>query len=100
MSTMLFDDSQVLKDAGIHNDDTVNFLVDCCYWKKSRKTGNNGAASAPLKAEDAADAAQDVADANEDAGEGASKHGGDEAGAEARDPHDAALVENPGEHQE
>ncbi|CDJ49384.1 ubiquitin, putative [Eimeria brunetti] len=90
MSSMLIDDSQVLKDAGIHNDDTINLLVDCCYWKKSRKSGNEAASAPPKAEEDAAEAGQDVAEAEGAEGEGApeeeaGEQGDSAAGAEANE---------------
>ncbi|CDJ30131.1 ubiquitin, putative [Eimeria mitis] len=101
MSNMLFDDSQVLKDAGIHNDDTINLLVDCCYWKKSRKTDNDAAASAPPKAEeDAAEGGQDAAEDEGAAEEAAAEHGNNEDGAEAEGPQGVQDEAKPSmEHQ-
>ncbi|CDI74608.1 ubiquitin, putative [Eimeria praecox] len=91
MSNMLFDDSQVLKDAGIHDGDTINLLVDCCYWKNSRKSGNEAAASAPAKAEEAAD---DVAKAQGDAEEAGAEHGEGAVGDQAESPHETPLLDD------
>ena len=98
MSNMLFDDSQTLRDAGIHNDDTINLLVDCCYWKKSRKTCNEGAASAGLPHGEAVEeAGQGAAEAEGAVEQAAAEHNGS-AAAEATQ--DAPLVEDAAETKE
>ncbi|OEH76658.1 uncharacterized protein LOC34623089 [Cyclospora cayetanensis] len=45
--SMLFDDSQSLKDVGLKNNSTLTLFVDCLYWKKSAKGSGEGAANKP-----------------------------------------------------